>query len=201
MIADILKVKETQMRNILKLGLISAVTAIALAQTPATPAQGMDEDVLAIATRGALSDSMQGFRKLADDEAGSIWGGVNYTYDFYRGITDNSGTVQYFKAYFRASPDGDEERLRKINIGNGYNAADYMNFKFIEDTQRGEYVYIEASYVRGKGDSYQVMKGTTNRVTYVTYLTEFTSRLARDASIKKSGEFARLKNAYFNGAR
>ena len=99
-IADILKVKKTQMRNILKLGLISAVTAIALAQTPATAAQGMDEDVLAIATRGALSDSMQGFRKLADDEASQVMGGIDVSRNYLvHRLPDNFGNPQRLMYY------------------------------------------------------------------------------------------------------
>lgn len=188
------------MRNILKFGLMSAVAAVALAQTPA--AQGMDEDVLAIATQGALSDSMQGFRKLVDDEAGSVIGGVGYGKQFfYRGVTDNSGTVQYYRSYYKVKLTDEELRTRKIDIGSGLNAADYMNFTFIEDTQRNEYVYIEASYTLGKGDSYQVVKINegTKQVTPVTYLTEFTSRLARHASTRT--EYQNDKRYYFNGGR
>ena len=191
------------MKNILKLGLISAITAIALAQTPsAIQTQGMDEDVLAIASKGALSDKMQGFRKLADDEAGSIFGGIEYARQFfYRGVTDNSGTVQYYRSYYKVELTKTESFSRKINIGNGLNAADYMNFKFIEDTQRNEHVYIEASYMRGRGDSYQVVKinENTKQVIPVTYLTEFTSRLARHASTRTN--YQNDKRYYFNGGR
>ena len=87
------------MRNILKLGLISAITAIALAQTPsAIQTQGMDEDALAIASRGALSDKMQGFRKLADDEAGSVIGGLDYNVGLVRqyGYADRYNFLAYY---------------------------------------------------------------------------------------------------------
>ena len=88
------------MRNILKLGLISAVTAIALAQTPATAAQGMDEDVLAIATQGTLSDSMQGFRKLADDEASQVMGGIDVSRNYLvHRLPDNFGNPQRLMYY------------------------------------------------------------------------------------------------------
>ena len=189
------------MRNILKFGLMSAVAAVALAQTPA--AQGMDEDVLAIATRGALSDSMQGFRKLADDEAGSIVGGVDYVPTTERGIVDNFGNLQYYKRYYSVEPSGDERKQRKIDIGNGLNAADYMNFTFIEDTQRNEYVFIEISYVSGRGTGAQVMKGNpkTGLGSTVTYLTDFTSRLANHAMGRKLSDFNDAKNRFFNSRR
>ncbi len=189
------------MRNILKLGLISAVTAIALAQTPA--AQGMDEDVLAIATQGALSDSMQGFRKLADDEAGSVIGGVNYIPTTERGIVDNFGNLQYYKRYYGVQLTSTESSKRKLDIGNGLNAADYMNYEFINDPQRNEYLFIEISYVSGRGTSAQVMKGNPNTGlgSTVTYLTNFTSRFANHAMGRKLSEFNDAKNRFYNSRR
>ena len=116
------------MRNILKFGLMSTVAAVALAQTPA--AQGMDEDVLAIATRGALSDSMQGFRKLADDEAGSIVGGLNYIYSLVDegGTPDSYGFLMSYYAYYPMELTDSEKNGQRLNIGAGENYSDYNEF-------------------------------------------------------------------------
>ncbi|MDE7316586.1 MAG: hypothetical protein K2N12_02490 [Helicobacter sp.] len=62
--------------------------------------QAMDEDVLAIASRGALSDSMQGFRKLADDEASQVMGGIDVSNIFHRHrLSDNFGNPQRLMYY------------------------------------------------------------------------------------------------------
>ena len=146
MIADILKVKETQMRNILKFGLMSAVAAVALAQTPA--AQGMDEDVLAIATQGALSDSMQGFRKLADDEAGSIWGGLNYDLprvhqwaDF-----DQYGFMSYYEAIYPLNVTRSELNGGRLNIGAGESASDFNAFANLFMASGGLYIGLNVDF-------------------------------------------------------
>ena len=136
------------MRNILKFGLMSAVAAVALAQTPA--AQGMDEDVLAIATRGALSDSMQGFRKLADDEAGSIFGGLAYypsrcTSCEY-GYPDQYNFLSYFTSYYPMALTSSEKSSRKLNIGAGDSSSDYSEFAKLADSSGRVFIRLEVDF-------------------------------------------------------
>ena len=133
------------MRKLLKFGLMSAVAAVALAQTPA---QGMDEDVLAIATQGALSDSMQGFRKLADDEAGSIWGGLNY--DLPRvhqwGEFDQYGFMTYYEAIYPLNVTESEYNGRKLNIGAGDSTSDYKAFENLFYASGGLYIGLNVDF-------------------------------------------------------
>ncbi|MDE7316587.1 MAG: hypothetical protein K2N12_02495 [Helicobacter sp.] len=131
------------MRNILKFGLMSAVAAVALAQTPA--AQGMDEDVLAIATRGALSDSMQGFRKLADDEAGSIVGGLAYFSG--TGFIMPSGYRGYdVSAYYPILLTASEVNGQRLNIGRGESHEDFYEFALLSSTYGQLFFHIGVNY-------------------------------------------------------
>ncbi len=139
------------MKNILKLGLISAITAIALAQTPsAIQTQAMDEDVLAIASKGALSDKMQGFRKLADDEAGSIFGGLAYypsrcTSCEY-GYPDQYNFLSYFTSYYPMALTSSERSSRKLNIGAGDSSSDYSEFANLADSYGRVFIRLEVDF-------------------------------------------------------
>ncbi|MDE7316536.1 MAG: hypothetical protein K2N12_02240 [Helicobacter sp.] len=155
------------MKNILKLGLISAITAIALAQTPsAIQTQAMDEDVLAIASKGALSDKMQGFRKLADDEAGSIVGGLGFTgYYFGFGGRDSYGFEQFFNAYYQLD----------------LNAQDQRNYWAITSAERGATLYYKVGFSYTTGWQYQVVKfNPSNRLTIPLDTYEAAGRLHSD---------------------
>ncbi len=137
------------MRNILKLGLISAITAIALAQTPsAIQTQGMDEDVLAIASRGALSDKMQGFRKLADDEAGSIVGGLDYNVGLVRqyGYADRYNFLAYYYADYPLKLTPNEMSGKRLNIGAGESFSDYNTFTNLTRSFGGLYLRLEVNF-------------------------------------------------------
>ena len=183
------------MRNILKLGLISAVTAIALAQTPATAAQGMDEDVLAIATRGALSDSMQGFRKLADDEAGSIFGGLAYSPSRCTkceyGYPDQYNFLAYFTSYYPLELTSSEKNGGRLNIGAGESYSDYNDFVKLEGSVGGLAIRLEVNF-QTNTTRQSIVNGAGNAISS----SAFTNRLLNFSRIYYLNQFGNDRAAF-----
>ena len=200
-IADILKVKETQMRNILKLGLISAVTAIALAQTPATAAQGMDEDVLAIATRGALSDSMQGFRKLADDEARQVRAGINITQWYGFQHRDYYGMPQQLTIYYEINFERGEEASGYARIGNSSSTkSNYAQFMVENRPVNGATLHFKINKFAGSQETVQLIRynhSTRQEYVYGNTNTPFYQMLKQQLEVGARNMFIGERQKFF----
>ena len=187
------------MRNILKFGLMSAVAAVALAQTPA--AQGMDEDVLAIATRGALSDSMQGFRKLADDEARQVRAGINITQWYGFQHRDYYGMPQQLTIYYEINFERGEEASGYARIGNSSSTkSNYAQFMVENRPVNGATLHFKINKFAGSQETVQLIRynhSTRQEYVYGNTNTPFYQMLKQQLEVGARNMFIGERQKFF----